>query len=167
MTDVKNETLLDLDNVDDMNFDEIPEAPGFIEPPDGVYILDVTKACIEEYTTKEGEERKRFSHYYSVAKVVELADPNEQAPNVGDKFSERFMMNEQGLKFWKTKAKAILGDVGKITVSNALEELSSGNYRFKARVQMKKSIGKNDKKEYKNIQVRVLGPATEEDMAAE
>lgn len=149
------ETLLDLDSVNDMSFDEIPDAPGFVEPPDGVYMLTITKAAIEKYKTKEQEERQRFAHYYGVAEVIELANPDEQAPTVGDKFSERFMMNEQGLKFWKTKAHQILGEVGKITVANALAELSTGNYTFKARVQTKKSKGK-DGKEYRNIQVRVL-----------
>ena len=151
------ETLLDLDSVDDLSFDDIPDAPGFVQPPDGTYTLCVEKACIETYKTKEGESRKRFAHYYSIASVLELADQTEQKPGIGDKFSERFMMNEKGLQFWKTKAKQILGDVGKITVSNALNELSTGNYTFKARVQSKKSKGK-DGKEYTNVQVRVLKP---------
>jgi len=149
------ETLLDLDSVDEMSFDEIPDAPGFIQPPDGTYMLCVEKAAIESYKTKEGEARKRFAHYYAVVDVIELSDANEQKPTVGDKFSERFMMNEKGLQYWKTKAKQILGDVGKITVANALAELSTGNYTFKARVQTKKSKGK-DGKEYNNVQVRVL-----------
>lgn len=160
MSEVSNETLLDLDSVNDMSFEDIPEAPGFVQPPDGLYNLTITKAAIEEYKTKEGEERKRFAHYYSVKNTLELADPTEQAPNEGDKFSERFMMNEQGLKFWKTKAKAILGDIGSITVANALAELSTGNYSFKARIQNKKSKGK-DGKEYTNTQVRILGPVEE------
>lgn len=159
------ETLLDLDNVNDMDFDDIPEAAGFVEPPNGVYDLRITKAVIEDYKTKEQEEKRRFSHYYQIEKAVELADPNEQAPNVGDKFSERFQMNDQGLKFWKTKAKAILGDVGKITVANALSELSTGNYVFRARVQMKESKGK-DGKTYKNIQVRIIGPVPTEEAEA-
>lgn len=154
------ETLLDLDNVDDLELDDIPDAPGFVQPPDGVYILNVEKACIEKYKTKEGEEKKRFSHYYAIASIIELLNSSEQAPNTGDKFSERFMMNEDGLKYWKTKAKAILGDVGKISVANALAELSTGNYSFKARVQTKESKGK-DGKTYKNVQVRVIGPAQE------
>lgn len=160
------ETLLDLDNVDEMSFDDIPEAPGFVQPPDGVYDLAITKACIEAYKTKEGEDKKRFSHYYGIERVVELADSTEQAPNVGDKFSERFQMNDQGLKFWKTKAKAILGDVGKITVANALAEMSTGNYKVRARVQLKKTKGKQDGKEYTNIQVRILGPVPAEEQEA-
>lgn len=152
------ETLLDLDNIGDIDFDSIEEAPGFVEPPDGVYMLVVEKAAIETYKTKEGETKKRFSHYYSISSVVELADSTEQEPKVGDKFSERFQANEKGIPYWKTKAKAILGDIGKVSVANALAELSTGNYSFKARVNTKKSKGK-DGKEYKNVQVRVLTEA--------
>lgn len=155
------ETLLDLDSVEDMNFDDIEDAPGFVTPPDGLYLLTLTKACIEAYKTKAtadkpSENRKRFAHYYAIAKVIELDDAAEQSPKEGDKFSERFMFNDQGLKYWKTKAKAILGDIGKQTVANVLKELSSGNYTFKAKIQNKKSIGKSDRKEYTNTQVRVL-----------
>ena len=152
------ETLLDLDNMGDLSFDSIPEAPSFVIPPDGVYMLSVTKACIETYATKEQENKQRISHYYSIAEVLELSNPSEQAPSIGDKFSERFQANEDGLKYWKAKAKAILGDVGKITVKTALAELSSGGYTFKARVQVKTTAGKGDNKgkTYQNIQVRVL-----------
>ena len=153
--DTIEETLLDLDSVEDIDFDSIQDAPGFIEPPDGVYKLNVEKAAIETYKTKEGETKRRFAHYYAVSAVIELADPTEQEPKAGDKFSERFMVNDVGIQYWKTKAKAILGDIGKVTVQNALAELSTGNYTFKARVNTKKSKGK-DGKEYKNVQVRVL-----------
>lgn len=165
--DVKaiEETLLDLDSVEGMDFDTIEDAPGFVTPPDGLYMLTVTKACIEAYKTKArngkpSENRKRFAHYYSIDKVLELDDANEQSPKEGDKFSERFMLNDQGLKYWKTKAKSILGDIGKVTVTNVLKELSTGNYSFKAKIQNKKSKGE-DGKEYTNTQVRVLAKEAE------
>lgn len=166
---VNEETLLDLDSVEDLDFDSIEDAPGFVTPPNGLYLLTLDKACIEAYKTKAkgdkpSENRKRFAHYYSIAKVLELEDANEQAPKEGDKFSERFMMNEQGLKYWKTKAKSILGEIGKVSVANVLKELSSGQYTFKAKIQLKKTTG-DDKKEYTNIQVRVI--AKEQDAALE
>lgn len=159
-------TLLDLDTVEDMDFDSIEDPPGFVNPPDGVYDLRITKACIEKYKVKnpgpgESNERKRFAHYYTIERVVEIADSTEQEPKVGDKFSERFMMNEDGMKYWKGKAKAILGDVGKVSVSNVLAELSSGNYLVRARITNKKSKGKkgtpDENKEYNNTNVRIIG----------
>jgi len=47
-----------------------------------------------------------------------------------------------------------------------LEELSSGNYAVKARVQNKTTKGK-DGKEYTNTQVRILGPAQDPDAVEE
>lgn len=166
-TDVEDMTLLDLDDVEGMDFDSIEDPPGFVTPPNGVYDLTVTKAVIEKYKTREepNVEKKRFANYYEIVSVVEIEDANEQEPKQGDKFSERFMMNEQGMKYWKGKAKAILGDVGKVTVANVLKELSSGNYTFRARITNKKTMGKkgspNEKKEFTNTNVKVLAKREE------
>lgn len=154
------ETLLDLDTVENMNFDSIEDAPGFVVPPNGVYLLQLDKATIEKYKTKAkdgqpAEERKRFSHYYSILDTLELEDAKEQSPKIGDKFSERFMFNEKGLSYWKTKAKDILGNLGQgVTVANVLKELNTGTYSFTAKITNKKSKG-TDGKEYTNTQVRV------------
>lgn len=166
-TSTEVETLLDLDNVDGMSFNDIEDPPGFVTPPDGIYDLKVTKGCIEKYKTRDEPdvEHKRFAHYYEILAVVELDDSNEQEPKVGDKFSERFMMNDNGMKYWKGKAKAILGDVGQVTVANVLKELSTGNYAFRARITNKKTMGKkgtsNEKKEFTNTNVKVLAKAGE------
>lgn len=160
-------TLLNLDDVENMSFDDIEDPPGFVTPPDGVYDLKVTKGCIEKYKTKDepNKEHKRFANYYEILRVVEISDANEQSPKTGDKFSERFMMNEDGMKYWKGKAKAILGDVGKVSVANVLKELSSGSYEFRARITNKKSQGKkgssNEGKEFTNTNVRVIAKAAD------
>lgn len=158
---IQDETLLDLDNIGSMNMSDIPNAPGFVDPPDGVYILGCEKAAIEIYKTREQPDvkKKRFAHYYTIQSIVELANPSEQEPNIGDKFGERFLLNPDGVKYWKAKAKAILGDIGEITIAEALAELSSGKYFFKARVQTKESQGKKESdkgKTYRNVQVRVM-----------
>lgn len=154
------DTLLDLDTIEGMDFDAIEDAPGFVQPPNGVYDLRVEKACIEKYKTKEGDERQRFAHYYIIDNVVELEDAAEQAPKNGDKFSERFMCNAQGISYWKTKAKSILGDIGPgMTVPNVLKELTGGGYAFRARITNKKTKGKTDGKEYTNANVRVIAKA--------
>lgn len=159
---LENTSLLDLDNLSDMNMDEIPDAPGFVDPPDGIYVLRCTKACIETYKTREepNKDKKRFAHYYAIEKVIELDNSDEQEPSVGSKFGERFLVNADGMKYWKSKAKAILGDVGSISVADALAELSTEEYVFKARVQTRESKGKKESdknKTYRNVQIRVLG----------
>lgn len=162
----QQETLLDLDSVEGMNFSDIEDAPGFVNPPNGIYILTLDKACIETYKTKEkdgkpSETRKRFAHYYSVTAVNELEDAKEQAPTIGSKFSERFMLNEKGITYWKSKAKDIVGELGQgITVANVLAELNTGNYSFVAKIQNKKTKGQ-DGKDYTNCNVRVVRKVVE------
>lgn len=163
------ETLLDLDSVENMSFDSIEDAPGFVTPPNGIYILSLDKAAIESYKTKakdgqESENRKRFSHYYGIVAVKELEDVKDQAPPIGSKFSERFMFNEKGLSYWKSKAKDILGELGQgVTVANVLQELNSGTYSFIAKIANKKSKGQ-DGKEYTNTQVRVVSREIEPEL---
>jgi len=166
VTDETTLTLLDLDTVSSLSFDDLEEAPGFIIPPAGVYDLLVETAKLEEYVKKAKDGKPaskghRIAHYYLVEQVEELVDPKEQKPAVGSKFSERFQLNEQGLKYWKTKAKQILGDSvdgANLTVANVIKELGAGTYRIKAKVALKVTdgTGENEGKKFTNIQIRVL-----------
>jgi hypothetical protein len=159
-------TLLDLDTVSSLSFDDLEEAPGFVIPPAGVYDLLLETAKLEEYTKKaKGDEPAskghRIAHYYTIEAVEELVDPKEQKPPIASKFSERFQLNEQGLKYWKTKAKQILGDSvdgANLTVANVIKELAAGTYRIKAKVALKVTdgTGENTGKKFTNIQIRVL-----------
>lgn len=162
-------TLLDLDIVNNLSFDDMKSAPGFVTPPDGIYHLTLTKASAENYFTKDTPEKKsekkgRITHFFKIDKVYELSNPSEQAPSVGDMFSIRFQINESGLKFWKTQAKDILGEGaegGNMSVAAVLSELSSGTYNFKARVKQKLSPikdarGNDTGKKFTNLQVNVL-----------
>ncbi len=167
------DTLLDLDLVNNLNFDEMESAPGFVTPPDGIYILTLTSAKAEKYMTKDtpekkGEPKARITHFFNIDKVLELSNHNEQEPPVGSKFSIRFQINENGLKFWKSHTKDILGagaEGSNLTVAAVLKELNSGSYSFKARVKQKKSDIKDGRgnvvpgKTFTNIQVQVLEAA--------
>jgi len=167
-------TLLDLDTVSSLSFDDLEEAPGFVIPPAGVYGLLLETAKLEEFTRKaKGDEPAtkghRIAHYYTIEAVEELIDPKEQKPPVGSKFSERFQLNEQGLKYWKTKAKQILGDSvdgANLTVTNVIKELGAGTYRIKAKVALKVTdgTGENLGKKFTNIQIRVLERKKEPDL---
>lgn len=159
------DTLLDLDTVNNLSFDDMEEAVGFVVPPEGIYRLQMDKATMEKYEAKDpknaGQKIKkgRISHYYSILEVLELVKSDEQHPPIGGKFSERFQLNENGLKYWKKKTKDILGDVGtNLTVSAVLQEASTGVYTFKARVKHKETEGEgaNAGKKFTNIQVQIL-----------
>lgn len=178
--DLDSTTLLDLDNIDDLDFGSIEKAPGFVQPPDGIYILSVDKACVESYQTKGTSDKpaatkRRFAHYYSIVSVVELANASEQKPNVGDKFSERFMLNAEGKKYWASKAEDIIGkeNIGAgVKVPEILQTLTTGGYQFKARVVNKKTPEKNPDgtlktggREFTNTNVRVMARIGDEDKA--
>lgn len=166
-------TLLGLDDIENMDFDSIEDAPGFVQPPDGIYKLMVFKADLNKYKVKpenqvpgEPTEKKRFRLFYEIMEIEEMDEAAEQKPKVGDKFSENFMVNEEGVKYWKSKAKAIMGrELGKVTVANVLKELGAGNYEFRAKVQNTENEGKagtaNAGKKFKNTNVRVIGKAGE------
>lgn len=167
VTDTEVETLLDMETVGDLSFDDMEEAPGFIQPPNGEYELTVTKAEIQKYMKKDDAGKasipaKRFRHIYSIARVISLEDAAEQEPPVGALFSEQFGIPD-GAKYWKPKAKAILGDkMGPgLTVDNVVKELNSGTYNFIAKVTNKKGEpakeGPNKGKSFTNTNVRVVG----------
>lgn len=176
----QGETLLDLESVNNLSFDDMEEAPGFVTPPDGIYHLTLESAKLEKYTTKAtpgkaAETKNRINHFFKIDKVYELSNANEQSPAPGSKFSVRFMVNENGLKFWKSQAKDILGDGvqgGNLTVSSVLQEMSSGAYNFKARIKqrtspMKDAQGQPTGKNFTNLQIQVLSHGDNVDNAAE
>lgn len=154
----ENETLLDLDNFDDLSVDGIEAAPEFIEPPTGRYKLGVT-AKIETYPDKETEEeKKRIRFIYDIQEVAELKDSKALIPAVGSLFSETFTVTAEGLKYWKTRSVAILGDLGKATVKEVIETLNGG-VSFLADVKTRTSTQKDadgNKREYTNVNVRVI-----------
>lgn len=152
-----NMTLLDGDNIEDLSVDNIQAAAGFIDPPDGLYILKVHKAYIHNYKVEE-DARRKIQHQYGIHEVVELADANEPIPETGALFSEGFMIPD-GLEYWKGKALSLLGKerMEGRSVGQVLNDLTESGILFKARVNTKTSKGKGDKanKTYNNIQVRV------------
>lgn len=160
------ETLLDLDNMDDIDMDSVEDIAGFEIPPNGNYRLQLDKAYIDKYKDKDGIERKRIMHLYSVVTTYELSDAKETAPADGTKFTERFQASEMGLGIWKRKAKEILG-VDSLTgtkIGEVLKELCNGPetgqlYQMDASV-VTKTIKKGDKT-FQNVNVRIKKPAAE------
>lgn len=153
-----NETLLDFDqDIDDVELGQIENLPEFINPPTGVYILKVLKADIKTKEDKETKQKKkRIQHLYSIRKVLELAEANELVPETGSLFVENFQWNQEGLKYWKQKARQILGiqDLDKSKLVDVLKELSSEEYLVKARVI--NQVTNRDGHTYVNSQVRVI-----------
>lgn len=167
-------TLLDLDQVLGASIDGVADAPEFITPPEGSYVLTVASAKAEKYTatnkdTKEEEERIRIRINYGVVSVKSLKDEAEAPPAAGSMFSEQFMTNPEGLSFFKRQAKNILGEenIKGATIKELLDALGEG-HSFAADVKLKVTKGKGDNKgkEFTNVQVRIK-PANGAELPAE
>ena len=164
-------TLLDMNEVLDTSIDNVEDAPEFVIPPDGEYMLEVKDSKLEDYkvTLKDGTEEKRvrLKIIYSVVQTHELSNEEEHRVPAGAMFSEQFMTNPQGLSYFKRQAKNILGEetIKGAVIRDILKELPN-NHQFNATVKVKRTKGSGDNagKTYENVQVRIKGgdpiPAT-------
>ncbi len=161
------ETLLDMDAVLNQAVDELPEAPEFVQPPDGTYVISVKEAKAEPYKVdKDGKEEKRvrLKIMYTVLETRELSDDSEPPVAPGSMFSEQFMTNENGFSYFKRQAKNILGEevIKGATIGEILKALPSADPML-AKIKNKdsKPITKADgrKVTYTNTQVKITGKA--------
>lgn len=109
MADQEAETLLDLDDLDSLTLDDVDEAPEFMVPPSGKYKLGISQADIQS-REKDGETKQSFRLIYFVQETIELANQDEDLVPVGTLFSENFQATKQGLEFFKSRMKKLLGD---------------------------------------------------------
>lgn len=158
-------TLLDLDAVLDQSIDGVEDAPEYVTPPEGRYMLECKDAKIEEYKvtdkeTKEEVKRVRIKIVYGVVQTHELADAADEPVPANSMFTEQFMTNPQGLSYFKRQAKNILGEetIKGAKIGDILKELPQ-NHQFNAEVRIKstKGSGENAGKTYQNVQVRIKG----------
>lgn len=167
MKDESNETLLDLDNASDISLDGIEDLPDFVIPPNGLYVFCTKSAKIVTSKSKKngGEEKKRLSHIYSIAKIIQLENPSELAPANGSLVSENFTLNKMGLEIWKSKCKAILGDKLEkgMTIGDVLSLLQDEIRVFVGRTRIKETKG-DDGSVYENVQINVVRKPKEEDL---
>lgn len=155
---MSNDTLLDFDSMDDVDLDSFDEAPDYLdEIPTGVYVLIVENAEKKKQKNKEGVENTFLTNTYTVARVVELDDPDELAPVLGSKFTERWTTNDQGISFWKKQTRKLLGkeSLSGFTFGEALKALNNPDEPIYVKAKCSTKLTKNDKGEFKNIQVRV------------
>lgn len=164
------ETLLDLDNLDDISLAGIEAAPEFIEPPTGRYKLGV-QAKMEEYEkdekdaegekTGEKVKAKRIRFTYSILETMELKDKKDLQPADGSLFSETFTATSEGLPYFKTRASAILGDLGNATIKEVITELNNEVVTFVADVKTRSTKQKDadgNERTFTNVNVRVVTP---------
>lgn len=140
---MSNDTILDLDNILDGNLAQTEDVPDYVNPPAGLYQLKLLDAKLEKFTLKKkagvrdsDQQSARIKFQYE---IVEVLDTKELPPAAGSLFSESFMANEDGLKYFKKQAKAILNvaDFGDTSIRDILDGLKDAE--FKAAISIRKS----------------------------
>jgi len=164
---MSNETLIDLDNLDNIDMSTMESAPEFIEPPAGRYKLGV-QAKIEEYEkdevidkekTGEKVKAKRIRFTYDIQETLELKNKKDLTPAEGSLFSETFTATAEGLPYFKTRAASILGDLGNATIKEVIGTINKETIGITADVKVKTTTVKDadgNSKDYTNVNVRVI-----------
>lgn len=173
------DTLLDLDNLEDMSMENTEAAPEFIEPPSGRYRLGVqvkTEAYEADETDTDGNKTgekvpaKRIRFIYTIQEVLELKNKKELTPAEGSLFSESFKATAEGLRYYKRRAMDILGDLGNATIKDINNTLNEDAVSFVADVKtsdttvVDKETG--EKRTFTNTRVRVVTGHQKADLPA-
>lgn len=171
MSNETQDTLLDMNDILGTSLDGVESAPEFVDPPDGNYHLNIQKVGLENYESKDAEsqemtKKRRIRITYNINKTVELADASDLPVSDGSLFSETFMVNPEGLKYFKRQAKNILGEdnISGVPLKDIIDEMMNDK-TVSAKVKTKVSTGNNGK-EYSNVQVHILGLVDEVDLPA-
>lgn len=118
-----DDTLLDLDNLDTLTLDDVDEAPEFMVPPSGKYKLGISDADIQA-REKDGETKQSMRLIFYVRETLELNNQEEDEVPPGTLFSENFQATKQGLEFFKSRMKKLLGDdLSGVSIKDMLEFL--------------------------------------------
>lgn len=150
-------TILDMDSILDGTLDTITEAPDFVTPPEGLYILQTKKAELEKYKSKDGAKHGlRIKVLHTVVSTVELADTKELPVADGSMFSETFQADEQGLSYFKKAARKYLQveNLDGVSIRDILSSLE-GSEPFDAKIKIRKTPNPAGGV-YENVQIQVV-----------
>lgn len=139
---MSNDTILDIDALLDSNLKDVENVPDFVNPPAGEYDLGVAKSAIEKFESKakDGKPAQKGLRIRIGYKVNETIDTKEAPVADGSMFSETFMANEDGLKYFKKQAGKILNvkDFGDTSIRDIIDALNATE-SFKAKITIRKS----------------------------
>lgn len=107
MTPSNGDKIIPIEDLMDANLDDLQDMPAFEVPPKGHYKLNVS---LESKTVND---KPSIEAKLVVGEVLELANPNDKKPEIGAKFSQLFMMdNEFGQGAFKEFVKPIAAGLG-------------------------------------------------------
>lgn len=133
----------DLEAMMDDSLDGIPEAPDFVDPPKGHYLLQVTEVPkISKFQNEDGTERQNIRVTFS---VVETVSTDEVPVPDGSLFSNSYMGTAQGVGAFRRDARKILGvDTLEGSTLKEIFENLPGAEPFKATITYKSYKSKKD-----------------------
>lgn len=161
-------TLLTLDQLNEMGADTVEAAPEFVDPPKGRYAC-LAQAKFENFKKEDREtgieeEGVRIRVIYSIDSVAQLKDPLELQPAKGSLFSETFMGTAEGLRYFKTRAQGILGDLGNAKWGEVIAAINGHKEPFLVDIGRRTSKSKDkdgNEKTYENLTIKVVGEKDE------
>jgi len=140
---MNNQTLLDLDSMQDDTLDDIAEAPDYINPPAGDYRLLTVGGKINSFTNDDGVTSQNFTVTIAVQETLELVDDLEPPVPEGSLFTIRFYGTHEGLAKLKREVRK-MANVESLTGTSLrnISELLESGLEFNGRVSYSKFKGK-------------------------
>ena len=145
----KTATLLDLESLADESLEDIAEAPEYINPPAGDYILRSVSGEIRTYEEDDGTTKQSIRVVIAVKEALELVSDEPPVPE-GSLFSLSFQGTKEGLGAFKRELRKMTGEksLPAMTLNEYFEMLET-ELEFRGRV----SYRKFKDKEYINLRI--------------
>jgi len=145
----KTATLLDLESLADESLEDIAEAPEYINPPAGDYILRSVSGEIRTYEEDDGTKKQSIRVVLAVKEALELVSDEPPVPE-GSLFSLSFQGTKEGLGAFKRELRKMTGlEVLQPMTLNEYFQMLETELEFRGRI----SYRKFKDKEYINLRI--------------
>lgn len=134
----KTATLLDLESLADESLEDIAEAPEYINPPAGDYILRSVSGEIRTYEEDDGTTKQSIRVVIAVKEALELVSDEPPVPE-GSLFSLSFQGTKEGLGAFKRELRKMTGlEVLQPMTLNEYFEMLETELEFRGRISYRK-----------------------------
>ena len=145
----KTATLLDLESLADESLEDIAEAPEYINPPAGDYILRSVSGEIRTYEEDDGTTKQSIRIVIAVKEALELVSDEPPVPE-GSLFSLSFQGTKEGLGAFKREIRKMTGlEVLQPMTLNEYFQMLETELEFRGRI----SYRKFKDREYINLRI--------------
>lgn len=134
----KTATLLDLESLADESLEDIAEAPEYINPPAGDYILRSVSGEIRTYEEDDGTTKQSIRIVIAVKEALELVSDEPPVPE-GSLFSLSFQGTKEGLGAFKRELRKMTGlEVLQPMTLNEYFQMLETELEFRGRISYRK-----------------------------